>query len=84
MAGWCCCDHWEQWDKWDAEDHRVAPASLRDQILRLRNHPSVFVWLNGSDFPPPADGREGVPRRAAGARVAEARALERDRYRPDR
>jgi exo-1,4-beta-D-glucosaminidase len=54
MPGWCCCDQWEQWDKWDAEDHRVAPASLRDQILRLRNHPSVLVWLNGSDFPPPA------------------------------
>ncbi len=55
MPGWCCCDQWEMWDKWDAEDHRVGPASLRDQILRLRNHPSVFVWLNGSDNPPPAD-----------------------------
>jgi exo-1,4-beta-D-glucosaminidase len=54
MPGWCCCDQWEMWDKWDAEDHRVAPASLRDQILRLRNHPSILVWLNGSDFPPPA------------------------------
>jgi exo-1,4-beta-D-glucosaminidase len=55
MPGWCCCDQWEAWDKWDAEDHRVAPASLRDQILRLRNHPSVVVWFNGSDNPPPAD-----------------------------
>ena len=54
MAGWCCCDHWEHWDKWDEEDHRVGPASLRDQLLRIRNHPSVFVWLNGSDFPPVA------------------------------
>ena len=54
MPGWCCCDQWEKWDKWDAEDHEVAPASLRDQILRLRNHPSVLTWLNGSDFPPPA------------------------------
>jgi len=54
MPGWCCCDQWELWDKWDAEDHRVGPASLRDQVLRLRNHPSVLVWLNGSDFPPPA------------------------------
>lgn len=55
MPGWCCCDQWELWDKWDVEDHRVAPASLRDQALRLRNHPSVLVWMNGSDFPPPAD-----------------------------
>ncbi|HJS59367.1 MAG TPA: glycoside hydrolase family 2 TIM barrel-domain containing protein [Vicinamibacteria bacterium] len=54
MAGWCCCDQWELWDKWDEEDHRVGPASLRDQLLRIRNHPSVFVWLNGSDFPPVA------------------------------
>src|SRR2546428_13801894 len=55
MPGWCCCDQWEKWDKWDAEDHRVAPASLRDQILRMRNHPSVLAWVNGSDFPPPAE-----------------------------
>ncbi|MFS8070987.1 MAG: glycoside hydrolase family 2 protein, partial [Byssovorax sp.] len=54
MPGWCCCDQWEHWDQWDAEDHRVAPASLRSQILRLRNHPSVAAWFNGSDFPPPA------------------------------
>lgn len=55
MPGWCCCDQWEQWKKWDAEDHRVGPASLESQLLRMRNHPSVMVWLNGSDFPPPAD-----------------------------
>ncbi len=54
MPGWCCCDQWEQWAKWTPENHRVAPASLADQITRLRNHPSVFVWLNGSDNPPPA------------------------------
>ena len=54
MPGWCCCDQWERWDEWDDEDHRVGPASLRDQAVRLRNHPSVLVWLNGSDFPPPA------------------------------
>src|SRR5262249_36112767 len=55
MPGWCCCDQWEQWAKWDAEDQRVAPASLRDQLLRLRNHPSVLVWLNGSDNAPTAE-----------------------------
>src|SRR6185436_11467418 len=47
MPGWCCCDQWEKWDEWTAEDHRVGPASLRDQLLRLRNHPSVFTWLKG-------------------------------------
>jgi exo-1,4-beta-D-glucosaminidase len=54
MPGWCCCDHWEKWDKWDEEDHDIARASMRDQALRLRGRASVFVWLNGSDNPPPA------------------------------
>ena len=36
MAGWCCCDHWEQWQQWDQEDETIAAASLRDQIRRLR------------------------------------------------
>ncbi len=53
MAGWCCCDQWEKWGDWDAENVQVAAASLRDQIRRLERHPSVFTWLNGSDFPPP-------------------------------
>ena len=55
MAGWCCCDHWEQWKAWKSNEREVAIASLRDQTLRLRNHPSVIAWLNGSDNPPPAD-----------------------------
>ena len=55
MAGWCCCDAWEKWDKWGAENKHVSVDSLRDQILRLRNHPSLLVWLNGSDNPPPPD-----------------------------
>jgi exo-1,4-beta-D-glucosaminidase len=53
MAGWCCCDHWEHWDKWAQGDLAIANASLYSQISRLRAHPSVFVWLNGSDGPPP-------------------------------
>jgi exo-1,4-beta-D-glucosaminidase len=55
MPGWCCCSIWEQWAKWTPETHAIANASLRTQILRLRNHPSVFVWLNGSDMPPSPD-----------------------------
>jgi exo-1,4-beta-D-glucosaminidase len=55
MAGWCCCDHWEKWPDWTPEDHVIAQQSLRDQIYRLRSHPSLLVWLNGSDNPPPAD-----------------------------
>jgi len=55
MAGWCCCDAWEKWGKWGDEHRRVSVESLRDQLLRLRSHPSVLVWLNGSDNPPPPD-----------------------------
>jgi exo-1,4-beta-D-glucosaminidase len=55
MPGWTCCDAWEQWGNWKEEHHKIAAESLRSQIRILRNHPSVFVWLYGSDGPPPAD-----------------------------
>jgi exo-1,4-beta-D-glucosaminidase len=55
MPGWTCCDAWEMWKNWKAEQHKIAAESLRSQIQILRNHPSVFVWLYGSDNPPPAD-----------------------------
>lgn len=55
MAGWCCCDHWEHWPNWKPEDFAIAAQSLRDQIYRMRSHPSLLVWLNGSDNPPPPD-----------------------------
>jgi exo-1,4-beta-D-glucosaminidase len=55
MLGWCCCDQWEQWDKWTPENYQVAEVSLRSQMLRIRHHASLLVWLNGSDNPPPAD-----------------------------
>jgi exo-1,4-beta-D-glucosaminidase len=55
MPGWCCCSHWEKWDQWTPADKTIALESLRTQISRMRNHPSVFVWLNGSDNPPPPE-----------------------------
>jgi exo-1,4-beta-D-glucosaminidase len=54
MAGWSC-SLWETWPKWGKEQIEVAEQSLRSQILRLRSHPSMLVWLNGSDNPPPPD-----------------------------
>ena len=54
MAGWCCCDHWEKWEHWSPQDYTIAAESQRDQLYRLRGRPSVFVWLNASDKPPPA------------------------------
>ncbi|HXM99605.1 MAG TPA: glycoside hydrolase family 2 protein [Candidatus Dormibacteraeota bacterium] len=55
MPGWTCCDSWERWDVWTPETRNIAAASMTDQANRLRNHPSVFVFLYGSDGPPPAD-----------------------------
>lgn len=58
MLGWSC--QWE-WDEYlgktcneyggiqtDAE-MALALQSLKDQVLWLRNHPSIFVWMVGSD-----------------------------------
>jgi exo-1,4-beta-D-glucosaminidase len=52
MLGWCCCDHWEHWKDWTPQDLTIATQSLRSQMLRLRHHASLLVWLNGSDNPP--------------------------------
>jgi len=64
MIGWSC--HWE----WEAycgrpETHYMAitgqdeierhAQSYRDQVLYLRNHPSVFLWVFGSDKLPVPD-----------------------------
>jgi exo-1,4-beta-D-glucosaminidase len=55
MAGWCCCSAWENWNKWTPGITEIAEESWKDQIIRLRNHPSVFDWLYGSDNFPPAN-----------------------------
>ena len=55
MAGWCCCDLWEKWDEWKGDQLAVGSASVRSQSLRLRAHPSLLMWLNGSFKPPPAE-----------------------------
>jgi exo-1,4-beta-D-glucosaminidase len=55
MPGWICCDAWERWKHWTPETKQIAAASMVDQAARLRNHPSVFVWLYGSDNPPPPE-----------------------------
>jgi exo-1,4-beta-D-glucosaminidase len=54
IAGWCCCDFWEQWSKWKDNDYDIATESLRDQIRRIRNHPCLLTYWYGSDNPPNA------------------------------
>jgi exo-1,4-beta-D-glucosaminidase len=55
IAGWVCCSHWEHWANWKPQDFVIAEQSLRDQIYRLRSHPSLLLCMNGSDNPPPPD-----------------------------
>jgi exo-1,4-beta-D-glucosaminidase len=55
ILGWNCCDRWQQWPMWSPAEHTLASASLRDQSLRLGNHPSVIDFLVGSDQAPPPD-----------------------------
>jgi len=55
MVGWCCCSSWERWKTWTPHVTDIAELSWKDQIIRLRNQPSVFDWLYGSDNFPPAN-----------------------------
>ncbi|MFB9835806.1 sugar-binding domain-containing protein [Actinoallomurus acaciae] len=55
MAGWQCCDRWEDpIAKWP----EALQANAANQAARvaswLRNHPSVFTWFQGSDEAPEA------------------------------
>lgn len=61
LVGWSC--HWE-WDHYlgapcdefggisSEEDMDLIAQSLKDQILWLRNHPSIIGWFVGSDMMP--------------------------------
>jgi exo-1,4-beta-D-glucosaminidase len=49
IAGFCCCDWWEQWEKWNEATKAIAYSSFRDQLVLLRNHPSILSFWYGSD-----------------------------------
>lgn len=61
MAGWSCHWEWEDYlgkpvDKFGGiqtpEEMDLIARSLRDQVVWLRHHPSIFVWVLGSDMLP--------------------------------
>jgi exo-1,4-beta-D-glucosaminidase len=62
MAGWSCQWEWENYlgkpvdetfgGVLTPEDIGLVVSYLRDQVTWLRNHPSVFVWVLGSDMLP--------------------------------
>ncbi|GET25955.1 glycoside hydrolase family 2 TIM barrel-domain containing protein [Prolixibacter sp. NT017] len=61
MVGWSCEWEWENYvgkkcDEFGGvqtpEEIKLVSNSLDDQVLWLRNHPSIFVWVLGSDMLP--------------------------------
>ncbi|MEZ4237758.1 MAG: hypothetical protein R3F59_16750 [Myxococcota bacterium] len=52
LAGWSCCDRWEQSGFWTGDERALAVQSLRDRIGLLRRHPSTLAFLYGSDDRP--------------------------------
>jgi hypothetical protein len=37
------------------DKHSLFVNSVIDQVKMLRNHPSLYLWCGGNEFPPPAD-----------------------------
>ena len=52
ISGWCCCDSWQRWDDWTLEDEKVGNKSVITQIRKLSPHPSVIIFILGSDKAP--------------------------------
>jgi len=61
LVGWSCQWEWKnligsECDEFGGikspQQMDLVARSWKDQILRLRNHPSILVWLYGSDKPP--------------------------------
>ncbi len=40
------------------DDHSLFISTAVDQIKMLRNHPALYMWCGGNEFPPPADINE--------------------------
>jgi exo-1,4-beta-D-glucosaminidase len=55
MPGWMCCDYWQETWKWTEDVQAIARASMTSQAIRMRNHPSVFMFMIGSDTKPVLD-----------------------------
>ena len=52
ISGWCCCDAWQRWDEWGEENKMVGNRSVVTQIRKLSIHPSVIIFILGSDMSP--------------------------------
>ncbi len=74
MVGWSCQWEWESYLGKPTDDFggirnpqeiRLITDSLADQVLWLRNHPGIFVWVLGSDMLPRPELEESYLSRLA-------------------
>ena len=49
MTGWCCCDRFQYANSWQMSERFVVYEDLHSLIRVHRSHPSMIMWLNGSD-----------------------------------
>ena len=52
IAGWNCADSWERWKYWTEEVIELSNKSVISQIRKLSPHPSVIIFILGSDYAP--------------------------------
>ena len=52
ITGWCCCDSWQRWNDWGEEEVKIGNKSVISQIRKLIHHPSVIIFILGSDRAP--------------------------------
>ena len=52
ISGWNCADAWQRWEYWDQEVNDLSDLSVISQIRKLSPHPSVIIFILGSDYGP--------------------------------
>ena len=52
ITGWCCCDSWQRWEDWTIQEEKIGNQSVISQIRKLSPHPSVIIFILGSDQAP--------------------------------
>ena len=52
ITGWCCCDSWQRWGDWTLQEEKVGNNSMITQLRKLSHHPSVIIFILGSDKAP--------------------------------
>ena len=52
IPGWNCADAWQRWENWNETVNKLSDISVQSQIRKLSPHPSVIIFILGSDYSP--------------------------------